>query len=343
MYVIAAVTILMDLAQFGTQLWWDQRRGKLEYQTFSWVQLTLELVKNFGKPLIFAYTMKLATLDTTVAFTLEAVELLIPTSVAFTSVILGLYMSKGWGYQIMIVDSICAFLGGAFIVLIQGSLFSMDNGSNSSKSSKNSNENPITQTAPMKPVMIGLLLSLGPWALILAALGISAIIWQCILPIAMFKDNKPLRKLGLHALLLYILIILIPWLTPIFALWEACWILYDTIRERRRMPKNMDKEEKRAWKEQQGPPNVFPLVRLFRSAAGDRLPFFLRKTFLYWASNVLALVAFVGRWIALVGLMSQAGEAFCPSRLRTAVAATILFHFGMILLGFALQFVGLSF
>jgi hypothetical protein len=336
MYVIAIVTILMDIALVAFQIWWDHRRGKTEYKTFSWIQLTLELIRAFGKPLIFAYTLKVATYDTTVAFTLEALELLIPTGVAITSVLIGCYQSKGWGYQIMIVDSLCAFLGGSFIVLIQGSLFSMES---SSASSSDSN-NPVTQTAAMRPVMIGLLCSLGPWALILAAVGITAIIWQCILPYALYKGNKPLARLGLKALILYILIFLATSLTPVFALWELCWIFYNRRRENASKPK--DKEERMLW-EKEHVPNVFPLVRIFRSAAGDHRPFYLRKDFLYWTSSLLALVAFIGRWIVLVNLMSLAGEGFCPSEFKTAVASTILFHFAMNLFSMVLQYFDLSF
>jgi hypothetical protein len=289
------------------------------------LRLLIRLVSGLGEPLIQTLVLKRTSYGTAATFVIAAMEFLQPTAAPLLAAITGWYLGKGEGFQILTTDGVITGFG-IILGVMSGAVASRDMAA--------------PTKSPLGLVLISLLLAIGPWALAYCILGVFGFSFQLFFILGLIElwliDTGHCLSVAGAAFMVFVFLLLFIGLTPVFALWELGWKCYD-IRRRAKPQWNAMDENKREQK------HIFPLARHFKRRYKDtkRWKRALVKM-IFWGFIFLSFVSFVGKWIIMVQILGYAGDAYCPGQFAEATFAGLGFKVGVLGIGVALQYFGLT-
>ncbi|CAI4215996.1 unnamed protein product [Parascedosporium putredinis] len=274
------------------------------------------------EPIITTFVLQKSSFDRNSALTITAMELLQPTAAPLISAAAGWYISRGEGFQVLVTDAVITILG-LLVALPQLALVSAIN--------------PSLLTTNFGLVPLGLLLALGPWALAYAIGGVFSLTFQLFFILAIIFRSGQLAEIASISLIILLALVTFVVLTPIWAIWELIWKIRH--QRRQREPEwQLNKEQKELERKE-----MFPLSRYFtrKFYSTKRWKRWL-TIFIFWFFATLSFVSFVGKWMVMVNLLGAAGDAYCPSNFVQATFAGLGFKFGVLAIGLAMQYFGLT-
>ncbi|KAK3385748.1 hypothetical protein B0H63DRAFT_449761 [Podospora didyma] len=286
-----AFTMAMDLANMAIEIWLYRVRG--EKPRFSWVKLWWALLSGFGHPILTAYILHRRSFHSSV-FALVRVFILAPRISPVIGIVAPFFVGKSWGVQVLTVDSLVAIAGlwtpfiSFFTLTITGI------GGNSSASS------------PPKLGLVGFgtLLAAIPGFLFLAIYMLSGLPTSLFYLLGCLFRSSKVFAMGLKILFFWVALAFMFAISPLFALWEAGWILFAG-KERR-------------WE--------FPPLRWFEDTMlSDFWVARALRNIGYWLWCMILFAVFVGRWMILANFFPIAGDSFCPLDVKEAAAESALF------------------
>ncbi|KAF2453546.1 hypothetical protein BDY21DRAFT_424277 [Lineolata rhizophorae] len=210
---------------------WLRHRAKIRVdvyiintmRSFSWLRMLVAVLYGFGQPLLLAYILYRQAVNTSFT-TLISIFLLTPKAFSIVAFLSCIGLSKGYGTQLLIVDSVVTLYGWATLQPANTNVF----------------QPWVPYSPPAGPglpsrvalAFKGLYLATFPGAFFAF---VYTIFWLAILGLIVIaiwtKDRGPAKLAGVLFSIWLVFVFLIV-STPIFALWEACWILYAKARKR---------------------------------------------------------------------------------------------------------------
>lgn len=315
-------TFLLELVDFAVDVWLWRRKCKKEYgeppKVFSWIGLCEKLIRGFGMPFLVAYVVYPRTFEAS-ALALVLLFILKPRATPLIAIPAKRLIGTGYGTQLLFVDSLIA-LSGVLITMLTGSTWIPDfrlifSGPESART-----------------------MNLGSWITFLPLLVLYGIYNICqaffvvflIIGVLVYWGlrNSRLLKWAFSIVLFWWGLIICFALSPIFAVFELGWSIYCN------------------RKKLKGTEKIFPLARFFATFFDSDSGHWLMKIgkrVLYYPWCVLMFAVFVGRWMALVNLMTIAGDAFCPAKWTETAVSYVMFSLVTIVIPTTLRFFELSF
>ncbi|KAH7399398.1 hypothetical protein BKA66DRAFT_565478 [Pyrenochaeta sp. MPI-SDFR-AT-0127] len=303
------LNILIEIAHVCLEIWWYKRRPTEKY--FSWVELCRALILGFGVPLLMAFALSKSSVENSLIASL-GIFLMTPRSAPIVALLSGIFLGKGFGSQVLLVDSLVSiasfFLMGTFTDMLKGprvppSIAAVD------------------QPAELARVYLGLFLTTIPGFAIGALYFITG---NAIIPlvlISIFLKMSVFAKLAFRIWAAWICFFAFFFAAPFLAMWEIGWMVVVKDKER-----------------------VFPPLRFFRGLFGTGAHWLamLGRYLFYWIWVGLMFAVFVGRWMFIVNVLQAAGDAFCPASLTPAVVGGTLVTLAVVAGNFALRVSGLT-
>jgi hypothetical protein len=318
-FIGVGLSILIEFIHTAIKMWLSKT-----YATsgFSWLMLLVRLASGLGEPIVSSIVLQRSSFDSTSAFLIGAMELLQPTAAPLIAGVAGWYISKGEGFQVLTTDAVITLLG----LFLAAPHIALTNSMTASNSGYN-----------LGLVPLGLILAIGPWALAYGIGGIFSLAFQfCFILAIIFKSDKLAEFASINLVILIGLIAFVA-LTPIWAIWELIWKLVHT-RRQKKLEWQANKEDKERELK-----NVFPLARYFKIKFQTTSSWKRGLAiFVFWFFILLSFVSFVGKWMVMVNLLGAAGDAYCPSHFAEATFAGLGVKVGVLAIGVALQYFGLT-
>lgn len=313
MMITTIQKIVLEIVHLAAEIWWARRKRKTDPnygRSFSWVGLFRAVILGIGTPLICALIIRTQFPENSLAAAL-GLYLLIPQAAPIIAFLSGIFLSKGFGTQTLLVDLVSA---GAALVLYNLPL-KIWTGPMSTLAS--STEAPSTEF-----LYLGLYLATVP-------AGVVFFIYQMIILLAVFLfvwsvcgKHKNLAKAAGVLVGLWIAMWIWIFSFAVFAIMEVIWLAFYKKKNGGRFP-------------------VLESLREWFSRAGSPIGFMLKR-YGYWAWVLVSFAVAVGRWMFLTQLLQLTGGAFCPDSLKGATATSFLLPFAAICANVALKFCGLA-
>jgi hypothetical protein len=316
------LTFLLEIARFGVDVWIYRRQCKQEYEeppkTFSWIALCEKLVYGFGVPVLVAYVVYPRSFEAS-ALALVSIFLLKPRATALIAIPAKKMLGTGYGAQLLFVDSLIA-LAGVFIPLIAQTSWIPNWGL------------ILSGPSSVQLMNIGLWITFLPLIVIAVIYEICGAIFVVMIGLGLLVywvlRNSRLLGWAFSILLFWWGLIICFALSPLIAVFEFAWLARVKLKKKK------------------GEAKIFPLARFFGKFFDFESGHWLMrigKRVLYYPWCILMLGVFVGRWMALVNLMSLAGDAFCPASWTETAVAYFFFTLITIVVPTLLHFFGLAF
>ncbi|KAK0715327.1 hypothetical protein B0H67DRAFT_683589 [Lasiosphaeris hirsuta] len=321
-FLSVALSILLDALHTAVMLYLRPDAG-----SFSWLQFLIKLASGLGEPAIQASILTRLNGEESSGWVMAAMEFLQPTAAPLMAFVAGWWVSKGLGFQVLATDAMTTLVG---VVMILGFT--------------------AFQVAMMAVayfglvdggwrLAVGLLLAVGPWVLVYLLLGVIAISMELgflfgLLEIYTVRTGYGFA-VGFACLGILAAVLVFVVLTPVWAIWELGWKAREVRREGR--------AKLLVEKTEDGEKPLFPLARFFRQRLQNtsRLKRGLIK-FVFWLFVFLSFASFVGKWMFMVGILSFAGDAYCPSGYKESTFAGLGFKTVILSTSVALQYLGVT-
>ncbi|KAF2682881.1 hypothetical protein K458DRAFT_488595 [Lentithecium fluviatile CBS 122367] len=314
--------MVLEVLHFMFEVWRARRKRKTDpddYRSFSWVGLFRAVIVGIGTPLICALIIRTQFPENSIAAAL-GLYLLLPTAAPIIAFLSGIFLSKGFGTQTLLVDLVSA---GAALVMYNLPL-KVWIGSNTNFSS--TAERPNTGF-----LYLGLYLATVPAGVVffiyqaLVILAVSLLIW------AMFAKSKGLAKTAGWLIGLWIALWI--WIISfaVFAIAEVAWLATSGSRKKKKK-KSEDAEVVKKF------PGLVSLRKFFHE---DRFGRFLSR-WGYWSWVIVSFITAAGRWMFLLQLLQLTGPAFCPDSLTGATVTSFFVPFAAIGANILLKIYGLA-
>ncbi|KAH7388804.1 hypothetical protein BKA66DRAFT_608141 [Pyrenochaeta sp. MPI-SDFR-AT-0127] len=311
--VMTIMIMVLEAVHLAGEIWWTRRKRKTDPdygRSFSWVGLFRAVILGIGTPLVCALIIRTQFPENSLAAAL-GLYLLTPRAAPIIAFLSGIFLSKGFGIQTLLVDLVSA---GAALVLYNLPLKVWTGPMASAQ---------FSEGAPSTTFLyMGIYLATVP-------AGVVFFIYQLIILLAVFLliwsmvgKNKGLAKAAGYLIGLWIIMWI--WIVSfaVFAIAEVVWLAF--------------------YKKKNG--GKFPVLEDLRgwfSREGSSLGFFLKR-YVYWAWVIVSFAVAVGRWMFFNELLQLVGGAFCPDSLKGATAASILITWAAIVSNVLLKLQGLA-
>ncbi|KAF2729826.1 hypothetical protein EJ04DRAFT_568319 [Polyplosphaeria fusca] len=309
---VTAVNMWLSIVQFVGIVWWTriQRRTDPDCgRSFSWVGLFQEVITGIGNPIICGLIIRTQFPENSLAAGL-GIYFLTPRTTPFIALISGLWFSKGYGTQMLLVELISA---GAALVFYNLPLKVW--------------HGPLSTVAtdPSWPdtsfLYRGLYLATVPAGIIFFIYQSILILAVVLLGLSIWAKSKGLAKAAGYVAGIWLVMWIWIFSFALFAIMEIIWMAY--------------------YKKKGRKFTVLDNARAWFSREGSTVGFFL-KTFGYWSWVLASFMITAGRWMFLTELLRLTGGAFCPDSLKSATAASIMLQFAAISAHAALKLRGLA-
>lgn len=260
--------------------------------------------------MLMAYALSKSSIEDSLLASL-GIFLMTPKAAPVTALLSGIFLGKGFGSQVLMVDSLVSMASFALMSTYGDTL-------------KGPRVPPsiatVDQPAGFPLVYLGLYLTGLPGFVIGALYFFTG---NAIIPlvlISIFLKMSVFAKLAFRIWIAWICFFAFFFATPFLAIWEIGWKAFVKDKER-----------------------VFPPLRFFRRVFGEGAHWiaWLGRYLLYWVWVGLMFTVFVGRWMFMVNILQAAGDAFCPASLTPAVVGGALVTFAAVAGNFALRVFGL--
>jgi len=237
---------------------------------------------------------------------------LTPRAAPFIALLSGLFMSKGFGTQALLVDLVAS--GGALV--LYHLRLQMANISTSMVEGRAAGEGPDTTF-----LYLGLHIATIPAGVVFFIYQLLMVLAVVLLIWAMFAKSKGLAKTAGFLIGLWLLMWIWIFSFAIFAIYEVVWLAF--------------------FKKKTG--GLFPVLESYREWFSTRgsIAFFLKR-YGYWIWVLISFGIQVGRWMFLTELLRLTGSSFCPNSLKGATATSILLTAAAIGANVALKVSGLT-
>ncbi|KAH8707623.1 hypothetical protein GQ44DRAFT_830943 [Phaeosphaeriaceae sp. PMI808] len=235
-----------------------------------------------------------------------------PKAAPLTALLSGIFLNKGFGTQVMLVDSLVSIASFWLMSTIEGTF--------------KGPQVPPSITDPEKPaklwlIYLGLYLATLPGFVIGALYFISGCALYPLFIVSFCLRMTVFAKLAFKIWLAWICFFAFFLASPFLAIWEIGWKIFVKDKDR-----------------------VFPPLRFFRRlfGKGSHWIAWVGRYILYWIWVAFVFTVFLGRWMFLVNILQLAGDAFCPSSLTPAAISGVLLTFAAAAGSFALSVLGMK-
>lgn len=311
--VMTIMIMVLEAVHLAGEIWWTRRKRKIDPdygRSFSWVGLFRAVILGIGTPLVCALIIRTQFPENSLAAAL-GLYLLTPRAAPIIAFLSGIFLSKGFGIQTLLVDLVSA---GAALVLYNLPLKIWTGPMNTVQSSAGT---PSTTF-----LYLGLYLATVPAGIVFFIYQLILVLAVFLLICSMFLKSKALARASGYLIGLWIIMWMWIFSFAIFAIAEIVWLAF--------------------YKKKNG--GKFPVLEDLRgwfSREGSSLGFFLKR-YGYWSWVIVSFSIAVGRWMFFNELLKLVGGAFCPESLKGATAASILMTWAAIVANVLLKIRGLA-
>ena len=311
--ITTIMVMALEIIHLAAEIWWTRRKRKTDPnygRSFSWVGLFRSVIVGIGTPLICALITRRQFPENSLAAAL-GLYLLTPRAAPIIASVSGIFLSKGFGTQTLLVDLVS---GGTALVLYNLPL-KVWTGPTSSLAY--SVEKPSTAF-----LYLGLYLATIPAGIIFFIYQFILILAVILLVWYIFTKSKKLLRGAKYLVGIWLLMWVWIFSFAVFAIVEVVWLAF--------------------YKKKTG--GKFPVLEEFREwfFGGGGLIGVILERYGYWGWVLVSFATAAGRWMFLNELLRLTDGAFCPDSLKGATAASILLTFTAISVNFTLKLRGLA-